>query len=310
MQPLVSIIIPNYNHSKYLDKRIQSCLNQTFQDFEIIILDDCSPDNSKEVIEKYRNHPKVTNIIYNKINSGSTFIQWNKGFELAKGEYIWIAESDDFCENHFLFTLVQLLNENKNLVLAFSFSQFVDSNGEIMLPITKDYNKNKIIKGNKFISLCMTSENMIWNASSALFRKSVLKHVAKDYTRYKAAGDRLFWIEIAMNGNIGIVCKPLNYFRQHINKVSPQKVYDGTLYKEDYEIYNFLKSKGFINKYNSFFIKNHYIYDIYRNNLESEELKHYLIKMWGFSKPFNKNTSAFIEWFYQRIKRYIFILLY
>lgn len=92
MHPLVSIIIPNYNHAKYLDERIESCINQTFQDFEIIILDDCSPDNSKEVIEKYRNHPKVTNIIYNTTNSGSTFIQWNKGFEPAKGKYIWIGE--------------------------------------------------------------------------------------------------------------------------------------------------------------------------------------------------------------------------
>ena len=83
MHPFFSVIIPNYNHSAYLDERIQSILNQSFQDFEIIILDDCSTDNSIEIIEKYRNEPKVSHIILNSQNSGSTFIQWNKGFEYA-----------------------------------------------------------------------------------------------------------------------------------------------------------------------------------------------------------------------------------
>ena len=96
----VSIIVPNYNHEKYLDERIQSILNQTYQDFEIIILDDCSTDNSKFVIEKFRNNEHVSHIVYNEQNSGSTFKQWERGFELAKGELIWIAESDDSCDYH------------------------------------------------------------------------------------------------------------------------------------------------------------------------------------------------------------------
>ena len=102
--PLVSVIIPNYCHAKYLDQRIQSVLNQTYPNFEVIILDDCSPDDgaSRAVIEKYRFDPHVTHIIYNETNSGSTFKQWNKGFSLAEGELVWIAESDDFCEDMLL----------------------------------------------------------------------------------------------------------------------------------------------------------------------------------------------------------------
>jgi len=86
----------------YLIQRIESILNQSYHDYEVIIMDDCSTDNSAEIIEKYRNHPNVANIIYNTSNSGSTFHQWNKGVDVAKGKYIWIAESDDIAEYTFL----------------------------------------------------------------------------------------------------------------------------------------------------------------------------------------------------------------
>ena len=106
--PLVSVIIPNYCHSRFLDLRIQTVLNQTYKNLEIIILDDCSPDNgaSRLIIEKYRNNPLVSHIIYNEVNSGNTFLQWKKGIELCKGEIIWIAESDDFCECNMLEELI------------------------------------------------------------------------------------------------------------------------------------------------------------------------------------------------------------
>ncbi len=74
--PLVSVIIPNYNHALYLDERIQSVLNQSYGHFEVIILDDLSKDNSREVMEKYRDYPHVSHIVYNTENSGSTFKQY------------------------------------------------------------------------------------------------------------------------------------------------------------------------------------------------------------------------------------------
>lgn len=112
--PKVSVIIPNFNHEKYLDERIQSVLNQTYTDFEVIILDDVSKDNSKEVIEKYRSNPHVSNIVYNTENSGSTFKQWAKGFNLAKGGLIWIAESDDSCSPKLLEKLVNEFEKMTN----------------------------------------------------------------------------------------------------------------------------------------------------------------------------------------------------
>lgn len=77
--PTVSVIVPNYCHAPYLEQRIESILQQTFQDFELILLDDCSTDGSREILERYRNHPKVSGIFYNERNSGSPFKQWKRG---------------------------------------------------------------------------------------------------------------------------------------------------------------------------------------------------------------------------------------
>ena len=71
--PKVSVIIPNYNHQKYLKERIDSILNQTYPDYELLILDDRSPDNSMDVINLYKKHPRISQIVCNEVNSGSTF---------------------------------------------------------------------------------------------------------------------------------------------------------------------------------------------------------------------------------------------
>jgi len=97
----VSVIIPNYNHAQFLERRIESVLNQSIQDVEIILLDDCSTDNSRDVIERYRDNVRVSHIEYNDTNGGSAFKQWRKGVGLAVGEWVWIAESDDWADNVF-----------------------------------------------------------------------------------------------------------------------------------------------------------------------------------------------------------------
>jgi glycosyltransferase involved in cell wall biosynthesis len=106
----ISIIVPNFNHASFLKERPDSVFNQTYQDFEVILLDDCSTDNSLEVLQEYANHPKVAHFVINEQNTGSTFKQWKKGIELAKGEWIWIAESDDWCEPSLLQELPKLIN--------------------------------------------------------------------------------------------------------------------------------------------------------------------------------------------------------
>src|ERR1700752_894581 len=93
--PKVSVVVPNYNHARFLQKRIESILRQSYQDFELILLDDCSTDDSQAILSQYAGDARVR-LEFNPVNSGSTFKQWNKGVGLARGKYVWIAESDDY----------------------------------------------------------------------------------------------------------------------------------------------------------------------------------------------------------------------
>ena len=221
--PLVTVVIPNFNHSQYLKQRISSVLDQTFQDFEVIILDDCSTDNSRDIIEHYRNHPKVSVIVYNETNSGSTFKQWKKGLELASGEYIWLAESDDYCTVDFLENAFNGLKGDSEAVVFFCNSDVVDSKNVFIWDLhyiidkIKEYNWYLPFKalGKDFIKLALLQKNVIVNASAVLFKKeSALKYINK-VESYKMCGDWLFWGLMLLDGSIIYEPKKMNYFRLH-----------------------------------------------------------------------------------------------
>src|ERR1017187_255387 len=116
--PKVSIVVPNYNHARFLPHRLDSVLRQTFQDFELILLDDCSTDESRSILSQYGSDPRVR-IEFNEVNSGSPFKQWNKGVRLARGEYVWIAESDDYAAERLLERLVAVLDADPTVMFAY-----------------------------------------------------------------------------------------------------------------------------------------------------------------------------------------------
>jgi len=213
---MVSVIIPNYNHAPFLKERIDSVLSQTYQDYEIIILDDCSTDNSRELIEGYRENQKVSNIIYNEVNGGSPFSQWKKGMEIAKGEFIWIAESDDFCDAELLETAVKAFAEDKDCVLWFCASDMADIKGELhgLHPNQKGMS-SCVLDGVRFAKKHMSRCNALVNASSAVFRKDIALQIDNGYETMGGCGDYLFWVGMMQKGKVCFNPKPLNHFRFH-----------------------------------------------------------------------------------------------
>jgi len=243
--PIVSVIIPNYNHGSFLSKRIDSVLAQRYQDFELIILDDCSTDNSREVIESYRAHPKVRHIVYNEVNGGGPFGQWSKGISLSKGKYIWIAESDDWCEDSLLERLIKPLEADKDCHISYCQSYCVETDGKIKW-LSSHTKLEEVVDGKHFTKKYMLLGNTIFNASMVVWRKQVYSQITHDFVDYKFAGDKLFWIRLAQRGKVAINGRLMNYFLKHKGDVSGNAMKSGIGCLEEMKILNVMYSEEII----------------------------------------------------------------
>ena len=220
----VSIIIPNYNHANYLPQRLESVYNQTYQDFEVILLDDCSNDDSVAILNTYARHPKTSHVVFNDKNSGSTFKQWEKGLAIAKGEFIWIAESDDIADLNFLEVSIKYLKKHKKVGILNVRSQIIDANGQHIkyqnnLKSTKGNSIITLIKGDMFAQNHMINANSIINASACLIRKKYLDNIDFSAINLKLCGDWLIYIYILLESDILLCNEVLNKFRTHSNSV-------------------------------------------------------------------------------------------
>lgn len=210
LNTLVSIILPNYNHASYLPQRLDSIFNQTYQNFEVIILDDCSTDNSLEVLESYRNHPKVSHFIVNDSNSKAPFKQWHRGLGLARGHYIWIAESDDFCETNFLESQLACL-KTADVAVA-KTKAFMDG-------VIKHDVQHPVFDQDKQQDALLYCP--ILNVSGVLFKAELLQNSFEArYNRFKIIGDRVFYFEYFRNSKMAFNMDTLSYFRRSSSNVS------------------------------------------------------------------------------------------
>ncbi len=284
MDPLVSVIIPNYCYAQYLEERIQSVLNQTYQHFELIILDDCSEDEgaSRAIIEKYRSHPRVSHIVYNEVNSGSPFKQWRRGLELAKGDYVWIAESDDSCAPTLVESLLRPIIEHDHVVMSFCKSrcmgdrQISEQFNHLQDRLTGDF----CMSGLDFIRRFLADYNIVLNASSVLFRREVALNVDRQFEQMRGCGDWLFWIEMAENGNVCYLNDELNFFRKHEGSVTCHNKERGNHLIEKRIIHDHLARHKHITKIKALNRRLLNVYAIVRSRFEDDTVKRNLLHIW------------------------------
>ncbi|MCC3153807.1 glycosyltransferase family A protein [Hymenobacter sp. BT770] len=252
MTSMVTVIIPNFNHAKYLPRRIESVLQQTYPNLEIILMDDCSTDNSREIIAHYASKDSRIKVVLNDRNGGNTFKQWNKGITLATGAYIWIAESDDAAEPTLVETLMSYLEANPEVVLAYCDSYNMDEHDKVsgtwqwfMAQLDPElFTQDFVMDGHKLIQRFMSYRNIIPNASAVLLRRSTLLEAGEAAVSMKVCGDWLYWARILSRGKAAFVSRQLNYFRTHSNNVRSRNDLNGTSLLESVQILSAMRAYG------------------------------------------------------------------
>lgn len=223
-KPKVTVLVPSYNHGRYLRQRIQSIFAQTYDNFELIVIDDCSPDDSDQVVQELLEEYSFQ-YIRNPINSGTPFSAWERVATLATGDYIWVCESDDYAEPGFLHAAVESLRQDPKAVLFYCSSWVVDEEGN-RVGHTDDYfhdiwqesrwDGDFATDGRGELADFQLRGQTVPNMSSALIATGAFCKAYDPFLkRLKLTGDWLFIGYLMCQGDVLFSHCSLNNFRKH-----------------------------------------------------------------------------------------------
>ncbi|MDD7025943.1 MAG: glycosyltransferase [Lachnospiraceae bacterium] len=208
MKPKVSIILPTYNGEKYIKKSIDSIVNQTFSDWELIIVDDCSSDRTYSVIEQYTKQDKRIHIIKNSINQKLPKAL-NIGFASANGEYLTWTSDDNLYKKNALEVMSKELDQRPEISLVYAGMTNIDEY-ENILSIQKQY-PEKMLMFTNVIGACF------------MYRKEVYKKLGEYDSQLFLVEDYDYWLRIFENYNIMMIKENLYYYRRHSESLTETK---------------------------------------------------------------------------------------
>ncbi|BCQ24034.1 glycosyltransferase [Caballeronia sp. NK8] len=228
-----SVVVPNFNYERFIEARLDSIFTQGYPIYELIVLDDHSTDGSVERIRaKLANQPVDTRLVVNGTNSGSVFAQWKRGVELARGDYVWIAEADDLALSDFLARTADGLRD-PDVVLSYSESKQMSESGEVLCEDYRDYvgdistsrwNDSYVDSGISEVEHTLAVKNTIPNVSAVVFRRKDLAHVLAEHfdeiRRFRVAGDWMVYLRLLERGKIAYQPESLNLHRRHGRSVT------------------------------------------------------------------------------------------
>jgi len=280
--PRVSIIVPNYNHAHYLPQRLESIFGQTFQDFEVFLMDDASSDESVEILKRYADRDDV-HLILNEENSGSPFNQWLKAFSLVQGDIIWIAESDDLSELNFLEKLLPAFDDPE-VKLAYCASKVIGENGVVRgeyadMEYLRSISENRwkepyCIPADQEVDEAFGIKNTMLNISAVLFRRTEFSNeFSKTIGDMHVGGDTFLILNVMHDGKVFYEPSPLNFHRRHKDSIVGKVLSE----KGDEHLRRFFRD---FNKNKEFVVKNYHL----SSNFE-ERLSQYLVTLWSTLAP-------------------------
>lgn len=222
--PKVSALVPSYNHGRYIRERIESILNQTYANIELIVIDDGSEDDSHSIISELQVRHGFQ-YLRNVRNSGTPFAAWERICTLATGDYIWVCESDDVAEASFVETAVASLTAEPGAVMFYSSSLVINEDSETI--DHTDSHFHDIWKENRWdTDFCAEGLNELLqfqlrgqtvpNMSSALFTASAFRAAFTPFLkRLRLTGDWLFVGDVLKQGKVVFKHQALSQFRKH-----------------------------------------------------------------------------------------------
>lgn len=213
MKPLISVIMPCFNRQNYIVQAIESILNQTYVEFEFIIIDDCSKDNTFEIVQKYAEVDKRIKALRNDKNMGIVYTL-NRGLKEAKGKYITRMDDDDISLPQRFEKQVEFMEKNEDIVVCGSYVEVFDDNDKIYFPLMRESEP-------EILALMMNFGNPMGH-SNIILRKDFLDAHRLSYEQdYKDAEDYYLWTQILVKGGkIANVPEILVKYRSHGGKIS------------------------------------------------------------------------------------------
>lgn len=205
--PLVSIVLPTFNGEQYLMESVRSCLDQTYRNIELIIINDCSSDRTPQIVDNL-DDPRVV-VLHNEFNEGLP-ASLNKGFRHSRGSYLtWTSDDNWYCAEA-IETMQTTLHTNPAMGFVYSDYWMVDSEGKVTGLRRVAEPNNILSRPSNGIGACF------------LYRREVYEKVGEYSTKWKLVEDYDYWIRIAKKFSLTVLHVPLYYYRYHPGSLTSQ----------------------------------------------------------------------------------------
>lgn len=249
--PTVSFVIPCYKLAHFLEECINSILSQSFHDFEVLIMDDCSPDNTGEIAQTFQD--RRVRYIRNHQNLGH-LSNYNKGIKLSHGKYVWLISADDRLRScYVLQRYVQLMESNPNVgYVCCPGIGFQDGKETTLAPQWGYFgSSNKIFNGRDFISASLKRGYGLL-APSVMVRKCCYDEISDFPLDMPHQGDKYLWLRWALDYDVAYMYEPMVNYRLHDLNIFKELIrQEGAILKDEVAVFRRLKhhceDKGFIN---------------------------------------------------------------
>lgn len=211
--PKISICMPTYNYGRFLHKTIESVLEQSFTDFELLIIDDCSQDESEKVLAAYAARDNRITVRLNERNIGMV-PNWNACLQAARGTYVKYLFGDDFLSSpDALRKMVDCLDDDPSVSLVATARNMVNEQSDVISSLVTFF-KDDVLPGTEVINLCLREhQNLIGEPTAVMFRRE--QAVRGFDARYRQIVDMEMWFYLLEQGRFAYITEPLVSFRLH-----------------------------------------------------------------------------------------------